>query len=1080
MNTILQTCQPRPDLLTGSFNPEIFTAVLSQVLDFYRRKPGVMENIYTHAEAFFGEGTYPTQGMKDVLAEVFGRLAGDNSIPAIHRLETAFGGGKTHTLIACTHIGFRGSDLATCTNGILESKLLPEPNSVAVVGVAGDEVAVHKSKGKELVPYTLWGEIAFQVGGKELYSQVEAEATSHAAPGKAYFERVFGGRKAIVMLDELAQYATRLEAARLNGAEQLAAFLMGLNGYARSHSGISIILTLASQKDAFATQTKRLTELLSAVRGQEVSEDEASALREKAEKDLQSVVARDASPVTPVQAAEISRVLAKRLFTTVDKAAARETAKEYMEMYAKSASLLPDDASRADFADKLTAHYPFHPTLIDYLNRKLATVETFQGTRGVLRVLAVTVRSIWKEKLAVPMVQTCHLNLRDARVVGEVLGRTGSSDLLPVLNADVGGVDTPQLEGGRSNAELLDLRNPHPLGYRMHEWAWRVVFMHSLVGRDQGFQSELFGLTEQQALFEVSFPGLTPPQVQTALGEIKDSAYYLRSNEGRYYASLDPSVNVALGRLRRSLVNSEKVLTLLDATARKVVKSDAKNFHVVHDVKGPEHVPDEKNCTVLALVALGADELDVESCVTTKGPNRPRIQQNTVFLLVPDTVTVKGYKSREDSLFSTQQARTEEAKKKLQDLGTWVVAMRLLKDKPQDYGINRTRMDEQDFDARHAERENALITAVTQTYSSLWFPSASGQIVRKEIKTAGGEGGESTIELIRKELLEAKELVTPDHVGQSDLMSLSQLFFGNGDTTSLAKIRENFLCLRHWPVLETPAALEQIVRAGITKGAWCIFRMGSDENTRPDEFYSRESGDLPFNLDLSHTDYMLVTLTGANKRGWTKTDKVDPNRVKEWVKDTVTQGPATTVEQLAEKLGEKHGSVSEQSVKEALAGLVQEGRLIAFKGKSDQADKPNELISGSGAMLYVPGANDVLITKAEAAQRGWLTEKDQLLSLTGKDGADRLVPLLPRIGSLYSKGAKSKVTLLDIVDLELPGGGTVRLQLNDIPSTGMKLLGELFEVLSGIAKPGKTTEGFLEIQNPDENCLFIKEIKKEG
>jgi len=33
-----------------------------------------------------------------------------------------------------------------------------------------------------------------------------------------------------------------------------------------------------------------------------------------------------------------------------------------------------------------------------------------------------------------------------------VLGRTGSSDLLPVLNADIGGVDTAQLEGGRSNS----------------------------------------------------------------------------------------------------------------------------------------------------------------------------------------------------------------------------------------------------------------------------------------------------------------------------------------------------------------------------------------------------------------------------------------------------------------------------------------------------------------------------------------------------------------------------------------------------------------------------------------------------
>jgi predicted AAA+ superfamily ATPase len=264
---ILETCRPRNDLLTGAFNPEIFTAVLSQVLEYYRGNTNVTQNIYTDAEAFFTEATYPTQGMKSVLSDVFGRLTGDNSLPAIHRLETAFGGGKTHTLIACTHLGFRGRELAPITREILDPALLPAPGEVVVVGVAGDEIPVHKPRGKALIPYTLWGEVAFQVGGKKLYSEVEEEVTSQAAPGRTYFERVLGGCRVLIMLDELAQYATRLEAARARGAEQLAAFLMGLHGYARSHAGIAIVLTLASQKDAFATQTRMLTELLAHVRG---------------------------------------------------------------------------------------------------------------------------------------------------------------------------------------------------------------------------------------------------------------------------------------------------------------------------------------------------------------------------------------------------------------------------------------------------------------------------------------------------------------------------------------------------------------------------------------------------------------------------------------------------------------------------------------------------------------------------------------------------------------------------------------------------------------------------------------------
>jgi hypothetical protein len=612
----------------------------------------------------------------------------------------------------------------------------------------------------------------------------------------------------------------------------------------------------------------------------------------------------------------------------------------------------------------------------------------------------------------------------------------------------------------------------------MHEWGWRVVFLHSLVGRDEGLQSELFGLTEQQALFEVSFPGLTPPQVQTALAEITERAFYLRMNEGRYYASLDPSVNVALARLRRTLASSDRVTSLLDATARKIVRAESQNFHVVPDVSAPEHVPDKKDRPVLALVTLGASTIDVDAFVTTVGPNRPRIQQNTVFLLVPDTVTVTAGAGQEDTLFSTQQTRAQEAYKKLQDVARWVVAMRLLREKPQDYGINKARLEEQEFDIRHAEREQALITAVTQAYSSLWFPSASGHLRRAEIKTAGGEGGESTIELIRKELLEAGELVIAEHTGQSDLMSLSQLFFAQGDTVTLAKLRENFCALRHWPVLEAPSVLEQIVRAGVTKGIWCLFRMGSDENTRPEELYSRDTGDVPYNLDLSRPDFMLVTLQGANQRGWTTTDKVDPIHVKEWVKDAVAQHSVATVEQLAEQLAEQHGTIPQHNLIDAVVGLVQEGRLLSFSGRPDRQDEPSELLTGSNAMLYTPRLNDVVITRAEAAQRGWLAKQEQVFRLTGKDGAHTLVPLLARLGSLYARGAQSHIDLLDLIDLALPGGGTLRLSLNNVPPESMKRLGELFEVLAGVTQAGEATEGYLDIANPSEACLLIRELRK--
>jgi predicted AAA+ superfamily ATPase len=256
--------------------------------------------------------------------------------------------------------------------------LLPTPGKVIVVGVAGDEIPVHQPQRTDLVPYTIWGEIAYQVGGEVLYRQVRAEATSHAAPGGLFFEQVLGGRKVLIMLDELAQYAARLEAARPNDSEQLAAFLLALHGYARNQTGIVIVLTLASQSDAFAWQTGRLTELISRVRGEEVTEDLALGMAEQAERGIRSVVARDAVMVVPVQVAEISRVLVQRLFDRIDRQAARETANDYMDMYRKSAMALPDRAVREDFREAMVAHYPFHPTFIDFLGH-LSPAPTMSG-----------------------------------------------------------------------------------------------------------------------------------------------------------------------------------------------------------------------------------------------------------------------------------------------------------------------------------------------------------------------------------------------------------------------------------------------------------------------------------------------------------------------------------------------------------------------------------------------------------------------------------------------------------------------------------------------------------------------------
>ncbi|MGS0467885.1 DUF499 domain-containing protein [Cobetia marina] len=380
----------------------------------------------------------------------------------------------------------QGKPLAEHMTGIVAPERLPEPNQVQVVGIIGDTVDTLRETagGSSSKPNTLWWQIAQQTLSAVQQSSIQSRLDDASAPASdEFFETLFGDRPTLIIIDEIAQYLSRMEAAFPGiGAEQTAAFLMSLSTYAAGKPNVAVVLSLASATNAFGDFNKLIRKLQST---HSISSAEAEAIVQEAQRGVLDVVNRSSEATTPVQEGDLSRIMAKRLFVSVDFEAASEMASAFIETYRQAGTDLPAGANDPQLHDRLVAHYPFHPTLIEFLSEELAQVESFQGTRGLLRTLARAVRRIWEAKLAIPLIQTGHIDLSDGTIRSELLGKTENTDFVAVLDSDISKVSGTQ-STSRTVAGELDAANPHPDSYPVHEWAWRVVFLHSLIGRGGG------------------------------------------------------------------------------------------------------------------------------------------------------------------------------------------------------------------------------------------------------------------------------------------------------------------------------------------------------------------------------------------------------------------------------------------------------------------------------------------------------------------------------------------------------------------------------------------------------------------
>lgn len=372
---MFETCIPRDEILSGELSLDLFAAKLKLVVD------GNAPKVYQDPEAFFAN-TFPTEGLRTLITEVFGRLAGTAVGSPVIRLETSFGGGKTHDEIALWHIARNGRNISGLDRFNHRLEQIPT-TPVQVAAIACQDLDptngdFHPETG--ITTYTLWGEIAYRIGGIGGYSLLRGSDEKKVSPGTGVLQQLIQNQPTLIVLDEIAQYLRKSKATIVGNSDlskQVVAFLFALMDLAGSCNNLVFVYSLASSSDTFADETAELQETV-----------RASARQE-----------RILSPSTDV---EIYNIVKQHLFSRVDEKAARNAAQEYLNASRSSHVNLPDGCQDATYSQTIESSYPIHPELFNLLTKKIASIPNFNRTREALRLFAIATRYLWRGCSAVP------------------------------------------------------------------------------------------------------------------------------------------------------------------------------------------------------------------------------------------------------------------------------------------------------------------------------------------------------------------------------------------------------------------------------------------------------------------------------------------------------------------------------------------------------------------------------------------------------------------------------------------------------------------------------------------------------
>ncbi len=858
MKTLFEICSPRPDILKGDIRESDFAADLAQVIN------GTAPLEYALPDKFFAN-THPTQGLKALLKTVCQRLEGVGG-SAVLRLDTQYGGGKTHSLIALTHAAQGMKDVDNLQE-FIDPELIPT-TTVRLAAFDGENADPVNGRplGDGLRAYTPWGELAYGLAGVAGYETVRQSDIEKVAPGAATIQELFGNQPVLILLDELSIYLRKIKGRKEQ--DQLTPFLTALFKAVSSSEKACVVFTLAIGKegkatDAYSQENEFVAEKL----------DEAT-----------KVAGRVATLLNPTTEQETVQVLRRRLFDYIDDNAAEEVIRNYEQLWITHRSDLPTERVNVDRVADFRNGFPFHPALMNLLTDKLSTLSTFQRVRGMLRLLTRTIAHLWQEQPA----NTCAIHLHHVNpgyipIRDEITTRLELGRFDPVIENDVAAT-----EKETSLAEQLDVKWYAGLA-PYASFVARNILWHTFA-----FNENLQGIDEVNLRYAILAPSLDVSFINDARQKfIAESAYI----DDRPTALLRFLTEVNLSVLIRRQVKQvdiNEARNLLQDRIRTIF--DGKTFNLIPFAGGAYDVADEvgDGKPNLVLVSYDAETVRneavtvpqlIENIYRHQG-NQGKFRQllnNLVFLVADD-------------------ATRDEMKNKM--LYRLALEAMLTPDRLGQLPEHQQEKVRELY--KKSEQELAII--IQQCYRHLFYPSRNRLEVANvdlahtafDLPSASQRPGNGQQEIV-KALQDNQKLLPPNSEPPAPNYVRDQTPLKRGQI-STAELRAEFRKDPRFPIMLSDDTFIKLVRLGIGQG-----------------IYVYQSGDLllgqgdPYAEIRIDEQSIVFTSTYAKERGiWPRPAVTKPSETIDNGTGKVSDGdsPSTT-----SVVGEKSGSYSVDNTK---------------------------------------------------------------------------------------------------------------------------------------------------------------------